>query len=70
LEVAGFLARIKERFQMLISGVLLRNKRRFKASFLAISAGFHRRMREIFHGRFNTKTVKGRGAYVSGMGRA
>jgi hypothetical protein len=55
---------------MLISGVLLRNKRRFKASFLAISAGFHIRMREIFHGRFSTKTVKGRGAYVSGMGRA
>jgi hypothetical protein len=55
---------------MLISSVLLRNKRKFKASFLAISAGFHRKMREIFHGRFSTKTVKGRGAYLSGMGRA
>jgi hypothetical protein len=35
LEVAGFLARIREGFQTLVSGVLLRNKRRFKASFLA-----------------------------------
>jgi hypothetical protein len=33
---------------MLIIGVLLRNKRGFKALFLAIGAGFHRRMREIF----------------------
>jgi hypothetical protein len=54
---------------MLIIGVLLRNKRGFRALFLAIGAGFHRRMREIFPWEIQYQTVKGRGAYVSGMGR-
>jgi hypothetical protein len=38
--------------------------------FWLISAGFHGGVREFFHGRSSTKIVKGREAYVSGMGRA
>jgi hypothetical protein len=57
---------------MLISGVLLRNKRRFKASFLAISAGFHRRMGEIFPWEIQHQNSEGKGSlrewYGEGFG--
>jgi hypothetical protein len=46
----------------LIIGVLLRNKRRFKALFLAIGAGFHRRMREIFPWEIQYQNSEGEGS--------
>jgi len=46
---------------MLIIGVLLRNKRGFKALFLAIGAGFHRRMREIFPWEIQYQNSEGEG---------
>jgi hypothetical protein len=61
LEVAGFRARNREGFQILLSSVLLRNERWFKAPLLISKCWFHRKMRELFLLKFQHQNSEGKG---------